>query len=354
MKIATIIGARPQFIKSACVSRELAHQGIEEVIIHTGQHFDEAMSEVFFKQMELRAPRHFLDIHSLPHGAMTGRMLEGIEAILMSEKPDFVMVYGDTNSTLAGALAGAKLQIPIVHVEAGLRSFDNRMPEEMNRILTDRVSSLLLTPSQKAKENLLREGFASFECVIEEIGDVMLDSALAFRGKARAPQESLPDSFILCTLHRQENSDNEEQLKRFVEILDLASEIANVVVPLHPRTKARLEALRLAPQSARVHFIKPVGYLEMLWLLERALVVMTDSGGLQKEAYFFGKMCLILRDSTEWVELLERGHHLTGLNKEKIIETLHNCAAEICTPDLSIYGAGNASKKAVEAIRRMV
>jgi len=351
MKGMTILGARPQFIKSACMSLELKQRGVQEVMIHTGQHFDASMSQIFFEQMNLKRADYFLDIHSLSHGAMTGRMMEEIEKILLLERPDFTVVYGDTNSTLAGALASCKLHIPVVHIEAGLRSFDMKMPEEINRILTDRISSLLLVPSQAAQENLAREGFESFDSQITWIGDVMLDSLLHFRPFSTPPKGIPKENFILCTLHRQENSDNKERLMEIIGAIEEAGELMPVVLPLHPRTRARLEHEGLKLDESKVLVIDPVGYLEMLWLLEHCKVVMTDSGGVQKEAYCFGKLCLTLRDSTEWVELMTRGaNFLVGSNKETILGALHQHLEDSIIPDLDIYGGGKASQRALDAL----
>ncbi|MGP1580667.1 MAG: non-hydrolyzing UDP-N-acetylglucosamine 2-epimerase [Wolinella sp.] len=351
MKIVSIIGARPQFIKSQPMSIAMKNAGIAEVLIHTGQHFDHAMSQIFFDEMRLQTPQYMLDIHSLSHGAMTGRMLEKIEEILLHEKPDWTLVYGDTNSTLAGALASSKLHIPLVHVEAGIRSYDMRMPEEINRTLTDKISTLLLIPNENARKNLMREGFGELNANIVEIGDVMLDSALYFKQFAKRPNHgNLPEDFILCTFHRQENSDDSSKLKQFFEILDEASELASIILPLHPRTKARANNLGIAPKSNNVHIIEPVGYLEMLWLLEHSQAVMSDSGGVQKEAHFFGKSCLVLRENTEWIELLEHGNHLVGLDKRRIVETLKKVLGKDVESLLHLYGEGKAAYRAIKAI----
>jgi UDP-GlcNAc3NAcA epimerase len=319
-KIVTVIGARPQFIKAAAVSRAVAAAGgLEEVIVHTGQHFDANMSQVFFDQMSIPRPDYHLNINGLTHGAMTGAMLAGIEEVLLKERPDHVMVYGDTNSTLAGALAAAKLGMPLAHVEAGLRSFNMAMPEEVNRILTDRVSSLLFCPTQVAKDNLLREGFDHFGVQMIITGDVMYDAMLYFRKSARPPDHViLPDDFVVATVHRAENTDNIVRLGELIVAINELAVTMPVVFPMHPRTAGVLQAPGLPALSKQVMVIRPVGYLEMLYLLLRCKMVVTDSGGMQKEAYFFGKPCITIRDETEWTELVDAGYNrICGSDKKK-------------------------------------
>lgn len=353
-KIITILGARPQFVKAAAVSRALQQTGLHEVIVHTGQHFDDKMSEIFFREMEIPQPAHRLDIHSLPHGAMTGRMIEGIENILFSEKPSALMVYGDTNSTLAGALAAVKHHVPVIHVEAGLRSFNMRMPEEINRILTDRVSSLLFCPTDVAVQNLKNEGFDHFPAQIVRTGDVMYDAALYYFKKAPQHSDILTrlhlagKPFALATIHRQENTDNAERLKGIVGGLNQIHKHMPVVVPLHPRTRKIIEN-----QNIDIHFriIEPVGYFDMLMLLDGCSVVLTDSGGLQKEAFFFKKPCITLRDETEWVELVEGGYNtLAGWQPRHIQDAFEKSLSH--RPDFSknLYGRGDASQKIAAAI----
>ncbi|MEH6814726.1 MAG: UDP-N-acetylglucosamine 2-epimerase (non-hydrolyzing), partial [Motiliproteus sp.] len=279
MKILTVVGARPQFVKSAVVSRQIGKtEGIEERIIHTGQHFDANMSEIFFEQMDIPRPDFQLEVSGLSHGAMTGRMLEQIEAILLEQKPNMVMVYGDTNSTLAGALAASKLHIPVAHVEAGLRSFNMKMPEEINRILTDRVSRLLLCPTETAVANLDREGFGSFGARVVNCGDVMQDAALYYTAKEQPPVigADLSGGFVLSTIHRAENTDSPESLTQIFDALNQIHSELPVVLPIHPRTRAKLDQFNI---DSRVHLIDPVGYLEMIYLLRRCNIVMTDSGG---------------------------------------------------------------------------
>jgi UDP-GlcNAc3NAcA epimerase len=300
MKILTVIGARPQFIKAATVSRAIrehnsAESGtpIHEVIVHTGQHFDANMSEVFFEQLDIPRPDHHLGIASLSHGAMTGRMLEGIESLIQHEHPDWVLVYGDTNSTLAGALAAAKLQVPVAHVEAGLRSYNPAMPEEINRVLTDRISTLLLCPTQTAVDNLHREGFPfptprRGKQRIEQVGDVMYDAVLHYRDHARERISldtwGLEDqSYALCTLHRQENTDDPERLSAILAALrDIARELP-VVLPLHPRTRQKLEQQGALAMLDRLRIVDPLPYLEMQRLQMSARLILTDSGGMQNE-----------------------------------------------------------------------
>ena len=329
-KIITIVGARPQFVKAAVVSRAIAADGrMCETIVHTGQHFDANMSEVFFSEMEIPKPHYNLNISSLSHGAMTGRMLEKIEGVLLQEKPDLVLVYGDTNSTLAGALAAKKLHIKVAHVEAGLRSFNMDMPEEINRILTDRISDLLFCPTDTAISNLKREGFDNIDCKIIENGDVMQDAALFYATKAKKPDFDIPTRFALCTTHRAENTDDPNRLQAIFTALEKISEKYPVVLPLHPRTKAKLADIHYDFTHTKIHFINPVGYLEMVYLLKNCQFVLTDSGGLQKEAYFFRKNCVTLRDETEWIELIMNGFNiLAGANTQTILEAVDEMAVK--------------------------
>jgi UDP-GlcNAc3NAcA epimerase len=351
MKVLTVIGARPQFIKASVVSRALqASDGIEEVLVHTGQHFDINMSEVFFDQLNLPPPDYQLDIHGGTHGAMTGRMLEGLEDVMLAEKPDRVLVYGDTNSTLAGALAAAKLHMPVAHVEAGLRSFNMKMPEEINRILTDQVSDLLFCPTDASVLNLRNEGFEHKSARVLKIGDVMQDSALLFAEHAVAPPGLNDKSgFVLATLHRAENTDDPARLAAIVEALNtLHRDVSEVILPLHPRARGAIARQRL---GLGVTSIDPVGYLEMLWLLERCGLVLTDSGGLQKEAFFFGKPCVTMRDQTEWVELIQEGANvLAGANRAAIVAETRRHLNRQVKDRKSLYGGGKASQAVVEAL----
>lgn len=349
-RIFTIIGARPQFIKASVVSRAIQQAAeIEEILLHTGQHFDTNMSDIFFSQLGIPQPTIQLDIHSGTHGEMTGRMLTEIEQALLLYKPDRVLVYGDTNSTLAGALAAVKLHIPVAHVEAGLRSFNMQMPEEINRILTDQISDLLFCPTDTSVYNLQNEGFAKKTVNILQVGDVMQDAAVLFAQNAIAPTTELPEKFILATLHRAENTDSFERLAAIVDALnELHQAVSPVVLPLHPRTR------KLIAQNGlylNVHLIDPVGYFEMLWLLDHCQLVLTDSGGVQKEGFFFGKACVTMRDQTEWVELIDAGaNELVGANTKNIVKAVScNIGRKVHDPH-QIYGGGNASQKIVKSL----
>ena len=346
MKILTIIGARPQFIKASVVSRAIATEPrLQEIVVHTGQHFDANMSDIFFGQLGLPHPHHQLNISGGSHGEMTGRMLAALEQVVIAERPDRVMVYGDTNSTLAGALAAAKLHVPVAHVEAGLRSFDMRMPEEINRILTDQISDVLYCPTDIAMQNLADEGFARKSAEICKVGDVMQDSAQFFARHARAPDcASIKDGFILATLHRAENTDDRGRLAEIVSAINqLHDDIAPVVLPLHPRTRAALDRFDL---NLHAQVLSPVGYLEMLWLLQRSGLVLTDSGGLQKESFFFGKYCVTMRDQTEWLELVDLGvNRLAGACQIKIVEAVQEGMGLTIEDNDQIYGGGRASAR---------
>jgi UDP-GlcNAc3NAcA epimerase len=302
------------------------------------------MSGIFFDQLNLPRPDFQLNINSGSHGEMTGRMLAEIEKILIAEKPDRVLVYGDTNSTLAGALAAAKLHIPVAHVEAGLRSFNMRMPEEINRILTDQLSDLLFCPTDRAVSNLSREGFDAKRVDILQVGDVMQDAAMLAAPHAMPPEGDFSHDFILATLHRAENTDDPERLRAIVEGLNrVHAEVATVVLPLHPRTRQVIERLGLDLRVAR---IAPVGYLQMLWLLQHCQLVMTDSGGVQKEAFFHGKRCLTLRDETEWVELIEQGaNELVKADAELILSQAGRAFGRGVVDDVSLYGGGQAAAR---------
>jgi len=350
MKILTIVGARPQFVKAAVVSREIRNfPHIKEVIVHTGQHFDKNMSDIFFEEMDITKPDFNLEINSLSHGAMTGRMLEGVEKIILKEKPDWVLVYGDTNSTLAGALAASKLHVKVAHVEAGLRSFNMKMPEEVNRILTDRISDILFCPTDIAMSNLISEGFNSLNTNIVKVGDVMQDAAIYYSNKIKTMNPDLPEDFILATVHRAENTDNEKKLRSIVEALNLINIERDVVLPLHPRTKIYIKKYNLIPQFK---IIEPVGYLEMITLIKNARLIITDSGGLQKEAFFFEKPCVTLRDETEWVELIEAGvNTLCDTNTvHTIIKEFKFMADKKLRFNKDMYGGGNASKKIIKCL----
>lgn len=347
-KILTIVGARPQFIKAAAISREIAKfNELEEIIIHTGQHYDKNMSEIFFEEMKIPKPKYNLGINSLSHGAMTGRMLEKIEEVIIAEKPDILLVFGDTNSTIAGALAAKKLHIKIVHVEAGLRSFNTKMPEEINRILTDRISDILFCPTDKAIENLQKEGFENFDCKIVKSGDVMQDTALFYSQYAKKPNFDIPNNFILATIHRAENTDDQKRLKEIFTAFNEISKNHKIILPLHPRTKNIIEKLDI--NTNNIQIVDPVSYLEIVYLLQKCTLVMTDSGGMQKEAFFFKNPCLILRDETEWIELVENNFaKIVGANKNNIITSYNKILNSNLNFDINLYGNGAASKVIVE------
>ena len=322
LKVVSVVGARPQFIKCAPVSRAL-RQSAKEILVHTGQHYDENMSEVFFRELEIPVPDHNLGVGSGTHGQQTAAMLEGIEAVIYAENPQVVLLYGDTNSTLAGALAASKLHVPVAHVEAGLRSFNRAMPEELNRLVTDHLSDLLFCPTQTAVDNLRREGITGG---IELVGDVMLDALLhnvelaRERSTALSRLGVLPKEYFLATIHRAENTDRPERLRAILEaLLEIASAGFPVVVPLHPRTRKMLPDKPRLNSAAGVMIIEPLSYLEMLELEDNARAVLTDSGGVQKEAFWLSVPCVTLRDETEWVETVESGWNLlAGADKDKI------------------------------------
>ncbi len=354
-KILTIVGARPQFVKAAALSRAIKNSGLKEILVHTGQHFDENMAEIFFRQMEIPQPNYNLGINSLSHGAMTGRMLEEIEKVIIAEKPSVVVVFGDTNSTLAGALAAAKLHVPVAHIEAGLRSFNMKMPEEINRILTDRISTYLFCPTEVAIKNLEKEGFANFDISILNTGDVMYDVALYYSrfssDKSTVIQRLYLDRkpFVLATLHRQENTDDLERLKSIISALNQLSENFEIVLPLHPRTQKILEKEKIATDFVP---IEPVGYFDMIEMLKKCSFVMTDSGGLQKEAFFFEKRCLVTRDETEWTELVDLNYNvLVGACEKNILESANKIVTEKVEFTQKPYGDGSAAEKIVSFLK---
>lgn len=356
-KIVTILGARPQFIKASVVTHAIANTAnLTEVVVHTGQHFDANMSDVFFAELGMTKPAHFLDIHGGSHGEMTGRMLTEVERVLMAEAPDAVLVYGDTNSTLAGALAAAKLHIPVAHIEAGLRSFNMAMPEEINRILTDRISRWLFTPTSTAAEHLRREGFAAEQII--PVGDVMFDVALHHGRRVTANGGLLgklglaAKGYVLATIHRAENTDHPRRLAAIVDALEATAKALPVVWPLHPRTRGVLQKSgRLALLAQSVTLIDPVGYIDMLQLEKYAALIATDSGGVQKEAFFYKVPCITLRDETEWVELVD-----AGWNRLASPVSAHQLARGIKTAlgtagkDVNPYGDGEASRKIAQRL----
>ena len=307
-RILSIVGARPQFIKAAPVSHALREIGLAESIVHTGQHYDPLMSDVFFEELEIPRPAFNLEVNSLGHGAMTGRMLERLEEIMRAEAPSLVLIYGDTNSTIAGALAAAKLHIPVAHVEAGLRSFNRRMPEELNRVVADHLSTILFCPTQTAVRNLAAEGITRN---VHPVGDVMYDMALAALRHATGRSEVLekfslkPRCYSVATVHRAENTDNPKRFRRVMDWLETAARTTPIVMPVHPRTRKLLSSLGVKPLG--VNLVDPLGYLDMALVLSNAAAIFTDSGGIQKEAYFYRVPCVTLRDETEWIETLEAG-----------------------------------------------
>ena len=348
MKIITIVGARPQFIKAAPVSKTLRTEH-EEIIIHTGQHYDANMSDIFFNELKIPRPDYNLEIGSGSHGMMTGRMLEKLEEIYLKEKPDFVLVYGDTNSTLAGALAASKLLIPVIHIEAGLRSFNKAMPEEQNRILTDHISDLLLVPTEDAIKNLTNEGIKKG---IHNVGDVMYDAVLMFKEIAKSKSGLLKEldvnsgEYILTTIHRAENTNDINRLRNMIEALNESGE--KIILPLHPRTKKFIEGYGLN-FNENIKVIDPIGYLEMLMLEENSKMIVTDSGGVQKEAYFMGKPCITMRDETEWVETVACGWNVVvGTDKNNILDNIRNFKPT--SIQQAIFGDGNAAQKILNII----
>lgn len=362
MNIVTIVGARPQFIKAAAVTRAMREHNaarperpIREILVHTGQHYDDNMSQVFFDELDIPRPDHNLGVGSLPHGAQTGRMLERIEGVLLKERPDWVLVYGDTNSTLAGALAAVKLHMRVAHVEAGLRSFNRRMPEEINRVLTDHVATLLFCPTDTAVRNLVAEGITAG---LTLVGDVMCDSVSHYAERARAIEADVlaryglsPKSYYLATIHRAQNTDDPARLREIVKGLNLVSS-ANcpVIMPLHPRTRSKLRAfgLALAPHGIE---LPPVPYLEMMALQSNARLVLTDSGGVQKEAFLLRVPCITLREETEWPETLESGwNRLVLAERRQIVEAVGDDAPVLASPAPGKFGDGRASVRIVERL----
>ena len=358
-KVLTVVGARPQIIKAATISRAIRSGGggrLVETIVHTGQHYDEKMSKVFFEELDISLPDYNLAISDLSHGAMTGRMLEAIETVILREMPDWLLVYGDTNSTLAGALAAAKLHVPVAHVEAGLRSFNMRMPEEINRIVADRLSRLLFCPTDAAVGNLAREGMT---VGVDNVGDVMYDAVLHYGTKARHGSRILNDlslnerGFVLATCHRQENTDDPARMAGIITALAQISGDLPVVFPMHPRTRKRLSALGLAASLSCLRVIEPVSYLEMIALEQGAKVIVTDSGGVQKEAFFFGVPCVTIRDETEWIETVASGwNRLVGADTAHIVTAYEaQKGFDIAAERPGFYGDGRAAEKILAALK---
>ena len=369
-KIVTIIGARPQIIKSSAINRAINTKfslQLEEVIVHTGQHYDENMSAIFFEEMGIPTPSYNLNVGSGSHGQQTAKMIEGLEAIFLKENPTAVLVYGDTNSTIAGALAAAKIHLPVVHVEAGLRSFNKAMPEEVNRIASDHMSTLLFTPTKTGLDNLFREGFSENshgkatpnQPKIYQCGDVMYDNSLYFstisaeKSTILSANDLVENQYVLTTIHRDANTDSAENMTAiFQALLDIQDESGlTIVLPIHPRTKSKMEAQLPADLFAKIahnsHFkiIPPAGFIDIIALEKNARMLITDSGGLQKEAYFFQKSCVILRPQTEWVEIVENGNAiLAGSDYTKIVAAFKKLQAKSDFTFPSYYGDGNAAE----------
>lgn len=357
MNIITVVGARPQFIKAAAVSAVLVREGASERLLHTGQHFDDNMSEVFFRELGIPAPTWNLGIGGGSHGQMTGAQLAGIEQLLLAEKPDAVLVYGDTNSTLAGALAAAKLHIPVAHVEAGLRSFNRHMPEEINRVLVDHISRWLFAPTDTAMRNLAHEGLANDTCML--VGDVMLDASLRFRNRAQTHSSVLDrlgvvkGEFVLVTVHRAENTDDPARLDVILRALTQVAASRDIVWPVHPRTRKAIQARGAALlASGRARLIDPVGYLDMVMLESSACAIATDSGGVQKEAFFFQVPCITLRDETEWVELVQLGWNRLAppLDADGVAAAIVSAIGTRGREEHP-YGDGQASQQIVDRMR---
>lgn len=358
LKVVSIVGARPQFIKAAMISRKIReYPNVEEIMIHTGQHYDANMSEIFFTQLDLAPPQYNLAVGSESHAKQTAEMLLGIEKVLLEEQPQWIIIYGDTNSTLAGALVAAKLNIPIAHVEAGLRSFNRQMPEEINRLIADQLSQLLFAPTKTAVENLQQEAIAEHK--IHLVGDVMFD-AMLYYSKHAAQYSTILDNlnlqskqYILATVHRQENTDNQSCLEKIMQGLQLVAKDFPIILPLHPRTRKMLEHYNLLKFAAQfIQFIDPVGFLDMIVLQKNARVIATDSGGIQKEAFFCGVPCVTLRTETEWVELVEAGYNIVvAPHDAKIIQQaiLQATTREIINPQ-NLYGDGQSAHKMVEIL----
>ena len=362
IKIVTIIGARPQIIKAAALSRAIKNNfsnEIEEIIVHTGQHYDQNMSQVFFDELGIPAPNYNLDVGSGKHGEQTAKMIEGIEEILLKENPDYLVVYGDTNSTLAGAIAASKIHIPIVHIEAGLRSFNKAMPEEINRICCDHCSTMLFSPTATGYKNLINEGFNPENKKpftidnpgIYHCGDVMYDNSLHFAEKSKDKSLKTKGNFILCTIHRNNNTDEPERLSAIIKALLRLSKEEEIIIPLHPRTKKLLDVNLSSDiyneliNNEKIHIIPPASFLEMISLEKNASIVITDSGGVQKEAYFFKKPCIIMRSETEWKEIVEVGAAIIAdANEENIVNGYYHFKDNKIRKYPELFGDGKSAE----------
>ncbi len=352
MKIISVIGARPQFIKSAAFSKKNSDEKLfKEIIIHTGQHYDKNMSKIFFDQLSIPKPKYNLDINNKNHGEMTGEMMIKLERLFIKENPRAILVYGDTNSTLAGALVAKKLKITLVHIESGLRSNNLEMPEEINRIVTDNISNILFCPSQESFDNLKNENITNRADLVKITGDIMYDSLKLFSNLKNEKFTKRNNKYCVVTIHREENTDNIKNLKNIVESINKISEFIDVIFPIHPRTLKKVKDFNLDCKS-KVNLISPVGYIEMLHLVKNCEIVLTDSGGLQKEAYYLKKFCITLRKETEWKELVRsKVNYITGSNKEKILESFYKLINKDFNSKKNIYGSGNSSEIILKSLK---
>ena len=352
MKILNIIGARPQFIKAAAFSNSLrSHDSIKEIIVHTGQHYQDNMSKTFFDQLDIPKPDYLLASGGKSHGEMTGYQIYEIEKILNHEKPDYVILFGDTNSTLSGALAASKLNYPIVHIEAGLRSYNMKMPEEINRVLTDRLSHFLFCPSDLAKDNLIKEGYENYSSQIHVVGDIMLDGINLIINKVNFTNP-VNYPYIICTIHRQENTDDIRKFEDIIAGLNEISKAMKIVFPMHPRTKRLLKKNNLKINK-NIILEEPMNYFNFLTYIKNCELVITDSGGLQKESYFMKKNCLVVREETEWTELIENKNNIIcGTDKEKIITNFKNRNELNNSFEKSFYGNGNSANLIIKILKQ--
>ncbi len=356
MKLLTVVGTRPEYIKAAAIAHALSKfSDIQHILLNTGQHYDANMCEIFFREMNMPLPDYNFQITGKSHGAMTGEILTKIEEVLLVEKPDWVLVYGDTNSTLAGALAAVKLHIRLAHVEAGLRSNNLRMPEEINRIVTDRISNAMFCPTESAKKNLLKEGLASEQIFV--VGDVNYDVALHYASAAQptpdvAEKIELNPGFLLCSLHRAENTDDPQVLRQLVATLNKIAQSHSIIMPMHPRTTRLLEESHLRLEN--ITTLAPVGFFDMIALLQNCKMVLTDSGGLQKEAYFFKRPCITLRTETEWIETVEAGcNMIVGHDSEKISAALANFESHQASFAQELYGNGKTAEVILKTLLKI-
>jgi len=358
MKILSVVGARPQFIKAASLSRYLKSvPDIKEILLHTGQHYDSNMSDDFFSELNIPNPDHNLEVNSNTPAQQTAKMMMGIENIALKECPDFILIYGDTNSTIAGALVGAKLRIPVVHIEAGLRSYDRKMPEEINRVVSDAISTILFCPSQVAVNNLKQEGINEG---VYNVGDIMLETYQYYKDKAQKSSTILeklnfkPKKYLLCTIHRSSNTDDMENLKNIFIGLTESKEV--IILPLHPRTRKKIKQSKSLREyiGNNIRITEPIGYLDMIYLEANAKKIVTDSGGVQKEAYFNRVPCITLRENTEWVETVEEGvNELVGVNPEKIKASINNFSPDKLNYSKNLYGDGRTSAKIIEILNQL-